>query len=78
MNDVDQPEPTPAPDVAPPSTLTQPDVSGSEGQKSPSVVAQEVLAGHWGRGRRRTERLTEAGYSPAQIQAEVDKLLGKS
>lgn len=39
-------------------------------------VAKEVLAGKWGNGLVRRIRLSNAGYNYAEIQAEVNKLLG--
>lgn len=44
--------------------------------KTNEEVAREVLAGHWGRGHRRAERLQLAGYDKAAVQHELNKLLG--
>lgn len=41
------------------------------------LVAREVVSGHWGRGNRRHEKLKAAGYDPAEVQKEVNKLLGR-
>lgn len=38
-------------------------------------VAKQVLAGHWGRGRARAERLRAAGYTPQRVNEEIDKVL---
>jgi hypothetical protein len=46
------------------------------GNKTPEEVAREVLAGHWGRGHRRAERLQLAGYDKAAVQHELNRLLG--
>jgi N-acetyl-anhydromuramyl-L-alanine amidase AmpD len=42
--------------------------------KSNAEIAKEVLAGKWGNGQERIDRLTAAGYDPSVIQREVDKL----
>ena len=44
-------------------------------QKSLTEVAREVIAGKWGNGADRKARLKAAGYDPAKVQAEVNKLL---
>lgn len=40
-------------------------------------VAKEVIAGKWGTGAERKQRLRAAGYNPAMIQARVNELLKK-
>lgn len=52
--------------------------SGTSGGKSISTVASEVLAGLWGNGEERKARLQSAGYDYPQVQAEVNRLCGKS
>lgn len=47
--------------------------SGS-GKKDVTTVAKEVLAGSWGNGDERKNRLTAAGYDYAAVQAEVNRL----
>lgn len=47
--------------------------SGS-GKKDVTTVAKEVLAGAWGNGDERKNRLTAAGYDCAAVQAEVNRL----
>lgn len=45
------------------------------GAKKPlALVAQEVVNGAWGNGDERRERLTEAGYNPADVQKRVNAL----
>lgn len=39
-------------------------------------VAMEVITGKWGVGQDRKDRLTHAGYIYADVQAEVNRLLG--
>ena len=46
--------------------------------KSTSTVAHEVIAGQWGNGEDRKKALKAAGYDPATIQAEVNKILNGS
>ena len=38
-------------------------------------IAKEVIAGKWGTGNERKQRLRAAGYNPAMIQARVNELL---
>ena len=45
--------------------------------KSVDEIAQEVLAGLWGDGSDRKEKLICAGYDYDMIQAEVNKLLNE-
>lgn len=42
-------------------------------EKSVADLASEVLAGLWGNGAERRERLTAAGYDYAAVQAEVNR-----
>ena len=48
--------------------------SGSDA-KTVHDVALEVLAGLWGNGQDRIDRLTAAGYDAEDVQAEVNKIL---
>ena len=45
--------------------------------KSISEIAQEVLAGTWGDGSERKEKLISAGYDYDAVQAEVNKILNQ-
>lgn len=44
-------------------------------EKTVHDVALEVLAGLWGNGEDRKQRLTAAGYDPAEVQVAVNELL---
>ena len=44
-------------------------------KKTIAALAEEVLAGLWGNGEDRKQRLTAAGYDPEQIQARVNELI---
>lgn len=57
--------PTPAPAPAP-------------ARKSDEQLADEVIAGRWGNGDDRRNRLTQAGYDPDAVQAIVNAKLGAS
>lgn len=46
-----------------------------ETKKSISEIAKEVIAGKWGNGADRKERLAKAGYNYSSVQAEVNKLV---
>lgn len=59
----------PAPAAKP---VSKPATSG----KSVDVLAREVLAGAWGNGNERYQRLTSAGYDYDAVQARVNELLG--
>lgn len=45
---------------------------------SMDTLAREVIAGKWGNGEERRQRLTAAGYSYEQVQARVNELRGTS
>lgn len=45
-------------------------------KKTNEQIAQEVIDGKWGNGDDRKKKLTEAGYSYAEVQALVNKKLG--
>lgn len=47
-------------------------------KKSNLEIAKEVIAGKWGNGQERKDRLAAAGYNYDAVQAEVKKLLGKT
>ena len=44
-------------------------------EKTVHDVALEVLAGMWGNGEDRKQRLTAAGYDPEEVQTAVNELL---
>lgn len=50
-------------------------VAAAPTTKPVSVVADEVIAGKWGNGDDRARRLKASGYSPAVVQAEVNRKL---
>lgn len=47
-------------------------------RKSEDTIAAEVIAGKWGNGADRVNRLRAAGYDPAKVQAKVNAKLGAS
>lgn len=49
----------------------------NKSDKTNEEIAKEVIAGKWGNGRERKERLTAAGYDYNKIQAIVNKLMEK-
>ena len=59
-------------EVPPPS----PNPTPSPGRLTLQQVAQEVIAGKWGNGPDRVNRLRAAGYDPVAVQNEVNKELG--
>lgn len=50
-------------------------VSSSPAKKSVDEIAREVLAGKWGNGQDRKNRLTAAGYDYNTVQARVNALI---
>jgi hypothetical protein len=44
--------------------------------KTNEQLAREVIAGQWGNGPARSQRLSAAGFNPAAVQAEVNRILG--
>lgn len=61
-----KPAPAPAPSKPAPAPA----------RKSEDTIAAEVIAGKWGNGQDRVNRLKQAGYNPATIQAKVNTKLG--
>lgn len=49
--------------------------SGITDLKSLDEIANEVIAGKWGTGNERKQRLRAAGYNPTIVQARVNELL---
>lgn len=50
--------------------------SSAPAKKSNAEIANEVIAGKWGNGAERKERLTDAGYNYSEIQEIVNGTLG--
>lgn len=48
---------------------------GQNGSKDVDTLAREVIAGNWGNGQDRRDRLTAAGYSYEAVQGRVNELL---
>ena len=51
--------------------------TGGKAKKSVEAVAKEIIDGKWGNNPERKARLIKAGYNPMEVQAAVNKLLGK-
>lgn len=64
--------PTPAPTPAPTPTPT-PTPAPAPTKKSNDEIADEVIAGKWGNGQQRREKLTAAGYNYEEVQSIVNK-----
>ena len=47
----------------------------SAATKSVAAVAKEVIAGKWGNGKERKNRLEAAGYNYNEVQAKVNAML---
>lgn len=69
----------PAGDYEPvPASMEEtPELSTEEGTKTVEEVAQEVIAGHWGRGQKRRKALAAAGYDVFEVDQEVSKIFNK-
>lgn len=63
------------PDYASKATITE-NVTALKDKKTVDILAAEVIAGIWGHGDERRERLTAAGYDYDVVQVKVNKLLG--
>lgn len=53
-----------------------PDYGARSARKTVDDIAREVIAGQWGSGEARKDRLTAAGYDAARVQERVNELLG--
>jgi heme-binding NEAT domain protein len=60
-----------------PSTPSKPKPTKKPVKKSVAVIAKEVIAGKWGNGSVRKEKIQEAGYDFAAVQKAVNKILSK-
>lgn len=69
-------EPAPSPPVEAPDTSPPEEKDPDEEDHAAelSEVAREVIAGHWGRGNERKQRLQEAGYDVAKVSEEMAKI----
>lgn len=61
-----------------PAAAPAPSKPAAPAKKSEDTIAAEVIAGKWGNGQDRVNRLKQAGYNPATIQAKVNAKLGAS
>lgn len=65
-------------DTAPTKPTTEaPQKPQNTALKSEDEIAREIIAGKWGNGEERKQRLTEAGYNYESVQAIVNELLAK-
>ena len=55
----------------------QPEPSEPAGSKTVDELAREVIAGRWGSGSARREKLTAAGHDYNTVQARVNEILSK-
>lgn len=60
------------------STTNKPNTTTTKpaSKKSVTEIAKEVIAGKWGNGADRINRLTKAGYNASEVQAKVNELCG--
>ena len=50
-------------------------LSSTSNKKSIDVIAREVIAGNWGNGDDRKNRLKQAGYDPDAVQDKVNEII---
>lgn len=55
-----------------------PDYASMADHKSVDELAREVIAGKWGNGQERKDRLLAEGYDPEVIQDRVNELMGRT
>lgn len=60
------------------ASVTAPAPAPAPARKSDEQIADEVIAGQWGDGDDRRNRLSQAGYDPDAVQAIVNAKLGAS
>lgn len=60
------------------ASVTAPAPTPAPARKSDEQIADEVIAGQWGNGDDRRNRLARAGYDPDAVQAIVNAKLGAS
>lgn len=68
----EKPDPLPSPTPEPMPAPTAP----QKPQKSIEELAREVIAGKWGNGTERAQRLKNAGYNYDAVQKKVNEILG--
>ena len=61
--------------VQKPSTSSKPASTTKPAKKSVNEIAREVIAGKWGNGSDRKNRLTKAGYDYDAVQKRVNEIL---
>ena len=49
--------------------------AATAGKKDVDTIAYEVIAGKWGNGAARVQKLRRAGYNPTEVQKRVNELL---
>lgn len=49
--------------------------AATAGKKDVDTIAREVIAGKWGNGAARVQKLRRAGYNPTEVQKRVNELL---
>jgi lysozyme len=57
------------------SQVPEEQVQEGSNVKEVEQVAKEVLAGHWGRGNVRKQRLIDAGWDADAVQREVQRIV---
>ena len=55
---------------------SEPSKPAKPAKKTVEEIAREVIAGKWGNGTDRKNRLTAAGYDPQAVQSKVNQMLG--
>ena len=61
--------------TVPKDDKTAPAPTPAKKKKSNTEIAKEVIAGKWGNGDTRVKKLKAAGYDPAAVQKEVNRLM---
>jgi hypothetical protein len=68
---------TPTPPVEPESPTQPADPQPAATLEPVEAIATQVVAGVWGNGETRIQKLAEAGYNPVEVQTQVNSLIGQ-
>jgi CW_7 repeat len=80
VNDLEDLKPgdeSPEPEKKPAKKTAAKKSAAKKSDSDVTAVAEEVLAGRWGNGRDRDERLKKAGHDPDAVRKEAYRIRGE-